>query len=328
LARLESRTTDRLPLMPITMMFAADTAGVLYGDYARDHRVLAEAQLKTAAKYRFDYLSAISDPARETSDLGGSVRWFDNQPPAIDEERAVLADKSALKKLPAPERVLGARMEDRLNAVRMLRERAGNDFLVEGWVEGPCALGADLRGLNTLMLDFADDPRFVEDLFAYVVALESHFARLQVDAGADLIGIGDAACSLIGPRRYQDPVLEWEQRLIAAIESAGAATRLHICGNTRRLLPAMGRTGARMIDLDYPSPMAEARAAMNPDQVLLGNLDPVRAVRDSHPARITADLEACWHAAGPHYIAGAGCEIARGTPEENLLAFTAFAASH
>ena len=40
LAILDGRAVDHLPLMPITMMFAADTAGVLYGDYARDYRVL------------------------------------------------------------------------------------------------------------------------------------------------------------------------------------------------------------------------------------------------------------------------------------------------
>ena len=39
---------DRLPLMPITMMFAARLAGVRYLDYCTDHRVLAAAQLQAA----------------------------------------------------------------------------------------------------------------------------------------------------------------------------------------------------------------------------------------------------------------------------------------
>ena len=43
--------------------------------------------------FGFDHVSAISDPAREVSDLGGAVEWFDNQPPAIDESRALLEDK-------------------------------------------------------------------------------------------------------------------------------------------------------------------------------------------------------------------------------------------
>jgi MtaA/CmuA family methyltransferase len=323
LAMLEGRPTDCLPLMPITMMFAGDTAGIRYGDYARDYRRLVEAQLKTAGRYDFDYVSAISDPAREASDFGATVEWFDDQPPAIVESQALLADKAHLAKL--PRRSLGPRMEDRLRAVEALKNAAGDHLLVEGWVEGPCALAADFRGVNTLMMDFADDPAFVEALFEFCVETEIHFAGRQIACGADLIGIGDAAASLVGPRLYRQFVLPYERKLIAGIQAAGGKTRLHICGNTRRLLKEMGTTGADMIDLDYPSPMEEGRAAMGPSQPLLGNLDPVRIVRDGTPAIVTAALEECWRAAGPRYLVGAGCEIPRGTPSENLEAMTRFA---
>ena len=96
LRKLRGEPTDSLPLMPITMMFAADLAGVRYGDYARDHRVLADAQVAVADRFDFDYVSAISDPAREASDLGATVEWFDDQPPAIVESRALLDEKSKL----------------------------------------------------------------------------------------------------------------------------------------------------------------------------------------------------------------------------------------
>ncbi len=67
---------------------------------------------------------------------------------------------------------------------------------------------------------------------------------------------------------------------------------------------------------------------MGPGQVLLGNIDPVRALRDGTPERITAMLEDCYQAAGPRFIVGAGCEVPPGTPVENLQALTDFARSH
>ncbi len=219
-------------------------------------------------------------------------------------------------------------MRDRIDAVAMLKQRTAGTLIVEGWVEGPCAIGADLRGMNTLMLDFHDDPVFVHRLFKFVVAMETAFAQRQVEAGADIIGIGDAAASLIGPRLYEKFVLPYEQELVAAIKAAGARVRLHICGNTRKILGGMGAVGADIVDLDFPSPVAEARAAMGPRQVLLGNLDPVRAVRDGTPESVTRALEACYEDAGPQYIVGAGCEVPRGTPTENLNAFKEFAQSH
>ena len=98
------------------------------------------------------------------------------------ESRALLSDKTSLKQLRVPDPASGARMSDRIEGVRLLREKAGADLLVEGWVEGPCAEAADLRGLNTLMFDFTDDAAFVRDLFEFVVEMNLKFGR-RADPG-------------------------------------------------------------------------------------------------------------------------------------------------
>jgi MtaA/CmuA family methyltransferase len=325
LSRLRGEATDSLPLMPITMMFAADLAGVHYREYASNHSVLADAQIAVAARFGFDYVSAISDPAREASDLGATVEWFDDQPPAIVESRALLDEKSKLTKLALPDLDAPGRMRDRIEAVRLLAERAGETHIVEGWVEGPCAMSADLRGLNTLMFDFSDDASFVEALIDFVVRMEIEFARAQVEAGATLIGVGDAAASLVGPKIYEEHVLPAERRLIGGIQALGVPVRLHICGNTKRIVKGMGQTDADIIDLDFPTPLGHARQAMRESQVLLGNIDPVRTLRDGTPESIEAALAECYSQAGSAYICGAGCEIPRGTPYANVEAMTRFA---
>jgi len=325
LARLRGGPTDSLPLMPITMTFAADLAGVRYLDYARDHGVLADAQIRVADHFGFDHVSAISDPAREASDLGAAIEWSPDQPPAIVESRALLADKDNFRALRLPDPAARGRMRDRVEAVQLLAERTGATRIIEGWVEGPCAMGADLRGLNSLMLDFFDDPSFVEALFDFTVRMEVEFARAQVGAGATLIGVGDAAASLLGPQLYEQHVLPYEQRLIAEIHALGVPVRLHICGDTRRIVQGMGRAGADIVDLDFLTPMDHARRAMPAPQVLLGNLDPVRELRDSAPERIHEALSACYAQAGPAYIVAAGCEIPRDTPLANVAAMASFA---
>jgi MtaA/CmuA family methyltransferase len=328
LAHLAGRPVDRLPLMPITMMFAAQRIGARYLDYCTDYRVLAEGQLRTAEAFGFDYVNTMSDPAREAADCGARVRYFDEQPVALDEEAALLADKVQLAGLKQPDPLGGGRMHNGIRAVARLRERVGSDLLVEGWIEGPMAEGADLRGINTLMLDFYDDPAFVHDLFAFVLELELRFAKEQVAAGADMIGIGDAAASLIGPEIYQEFVWPYEKRLVDGVRALGVPVRLHICGNTRAHLAGMGRLGCAIVDLDYPVPLAEARAQMGPAQVLIGNLNPVAGLRNSHPAAITAALAACHRDAGPRFIVGAGCEVPKDTPPDNLRALCDYARSH
>ncbi len=328
LAHLAGQPVDRLPLMPITMMFAARLAGVRYLDYCTNCHVLAEAQVRTAEEFGFDYVNAMSDPAVEAADCGARVQYFDEQPVAIVEEDARLADKIQLAGLRQPDPLGGGRMHNRIRAVGLLKEKVGRDLLVEGWIEGPIAEGADLRGINTLMMDFFDDPAFVHNLFTFVLEMELNFARAQVAAGADLIGIGDAAASLIGPGLYREFVWPYEKRLVDGVHALGVPARLHICGNTRAHLSGMGRLGCAIVDLDSMVPITEARAQMGPDQVLLGNLNPVTALRNSTPAAVTAALAACHRDAGPGFIVGPGCEVPRDTPAENLRALCDYARSH
>ncbi|RJP24337.1 MAG: hypothetical protein C4527_18990 [Candidatus Omnitrophota bacterium] len=325
---IKGQTVDCLPFMPITMTFAADRIGARYYDYATNYRILAEAQLRTAEEFDFDYVSAISDPAREAADCGGAVIYAENQPPDLDQSHSRLADKTELARLAIPDPLGGGRMHDRVRAVALLKEKAGENKLVEGWVEGPCAEGADLRGINTIMMDFYEDPIFLRDLFEFVVEMELRFAKAQADAGADLIGVGDAAASLLSPSLYEEFVWPFQKRMVEGIQAMGAMVRLHICGNTRHILEGMGRLGCEIVDLDYLSPLSEGREKMGPDQVLLGNLDPVKVLRDGTPETVRTAVEECHRQAGTRFIVGAGCEVTRDTPLENLRAMHDYARSH
>jgi MtaA/CmuA family methyltransferase len=324
-ACIDGKPLDAIPFMPITMMFAADHIGAPYGKYAADFRLLVEGQLRVAEAYDFDFVSCISDPAREAADCGAPVVWFEDQPPALDEGSALLADKTVLAGLKQPDPLGGGRMTDRVNAAALFREKTGGEKLIEGWVEGPIALAADLRGINHLMMDFFEEPDFVRELMAFAVETGLAFAKAQIEAGADIIGVGDAAASLVGPMVYDEYVWQYEKQLVDGIHAAGGMVRLHICGNTSPILEGMGRLGCEIVDLDHMVSMADARAAMGPDQVLLGNIDPVSMLRNGTPDAIRAALTACRAACGERYIVSAGCEVVRDTPLENLRAMRDFA---
>ena len=328
LAHLAGQPVDRLPLMPITMMFAGSLIGARYRDYCTDYRVLVEGQIRTAEAFGFDYVNTMSDPAREAADCGAAVEYFDHQPVALVEGQSLLADKARLLSLKVPDPRGGGRMHNALKALELYQQRVGKEMIIEGWVEGPIAEAADLRGINTLMMDFYDDTAFVRDLFAFVIEMELRFAREQIKAGADIIGVGDAAASLVGPGIYHEFVWPYEKQLVDGIHALGGRVRLHICGNTRQILEGMGRLGCDIIDLDSLAPLAEARQKMGPDAVLLGNLNPVTILRNGNPDDVTRAIAECHRQAGPRFIVGAGCEVPRDTPHENLRALCAYAHSH
>lgn len=320
-------SAPQLPFYPITMMYAADLAGRSYKEYATDAGVLVSGQLAMAEKFDACHVSAISDPCVESADLGAPVHYYDDSPPANVEEQALLADKAVLKNMSVLDPGTGARMSNRLEAVRMLSEQAGSECLVEGWVEGPCAEAADLRGLNRIMMDYFDDEEFVVSLLDFITEQEIRFALAQVAAGADIIGIGDAASSLVGPSIYEEFILPRTSRYFKAIHDAGALVRLHICGRIEPLYPLISSLEIDLIDVDSMNPLPAARRILGERPVICANLDPVAEVQNGTVESITKRLKEAMGEVETKFAVGAGCEIPRGTPEENLFAMRDFARS-
>ena len=275
------------------MMYAADHAGVKYGQYATDHRVLVDSQIAIAQALRFRlcFLHLRSGPR---SDRLRSARGDLRRPAAGDRRRRMPCwpTKQALATLQMPDPLAEGRMLDRVRAAALFQQEVGDTKLIEGWIEGPCAEAADLRGINTLMIDFFDDPDFVRDLFEFTLQLGIRFARAQVEAGVDLIGVGDAAASLIGPQFYEEFVWPYEKRLVEELHAMGTRVRLHICGNICSILEPIGKLGCDIVDLDFMVPVDKARQAMGDSQILLGNIDPVRVLKNGSPESITAAIAA------------------------------------
>jgi len=317
--RLRGETVDRAPNFDIYMQRAAHHVGRPLSCYYLDYRVLVEANLAVLEAFDLDIVQAISDPYREASDLGLDVEWPEDSLPV---RRAILLqapEQAAGLDLVAPED--GRRMSDRLEAVRRLRERVGDDAPVMGWVEGAFALASVLRGDTNLLLDIHDRPEWLKELLDRLVELGVAFARAQVEAGAHIIGLGDSMGSLVSPRQYRDFVLPYEQRVFAAVREAGAIPRLHICGNTRHLLADMAASGARVVDLDWMVDLRKAALAFGPSgPAPCGNFDPVGVMLQGTPEEVEAAVRRCAAAGGPRHFSAAGCEVPDGTPDANLLA--------
>jgi MtaA/CmuA family methyltransferase len=326
---MRGQAVDALPNVTITMMKAADEIGVPYRTYAADVDAHVRGQAAASRVYGIDHVSGISDPAVEASDLGAAVVWREDAPPAIDDNEPLLLDTRRLLGLEVPDPWSSPRMRKRIDVVTRLKNECGDEKAVEGWIEGPIAEACDLRGVSRIMMDFYDAPSFVRDLVAFVVEVELAFARAQVEAGADYIGMGDAAASLMGPDHYREFVWEAEKKCVRELHRMGVPVRLHICGNITPLLGMLADVEADLVDLDSMVPVREARQKLGPGRYLAGNINPVTEVLQGTPDSIGACLNSCFRdAGGAAYAVAAGCEVPRNTPARNLLAMARFAQSH
>jgi len=315
---LKGEPVDFLPRLPILMQFAAEYIGSNYGAFASDYRVLVEANLRCAAEFGFDQVSGISDPFRETQGFGAGIVYVTDGVPRCP--HPPLEDSKDLSSLARPDPLRSERMLDRVNAVRSFKERAGGGYSIMGWVEGPAAEGADLRGVTAFLIDLLDDPPFAAELMDLCLEVGIEFGRAQVEAGADTIGIGDAIASQVSPELYERLIQPREKRLVQALKSMGAAVRLHICGDTKHLLPGISELGVDIMDVDHMVDMRAVRRELGGKVALAGNIDPATAVRLGDPESIREAILKTYGEVGNPCMVAAGCEIPPGTPEENLRA--------
>jgi MtaA/CmuA family methyltransferase len=317
--RLRGEAVDRPPNFDIMMTFAVHHIGKLLSRYYLDHNVLVEANLAVQEAFSLDLVQTISDPYREAVDFGLQVTFPEDGLPL--RQMPLLKEPTDLLKLKSPDPFCGARMSDRLEGIRALRQRVGGEVAIMGWVEGALAEANVLRGDISLMMDLYDRPEWVEELLEKCVEVEIEFARKQVDAGADLIGLGDAIASQISASMYETHALPYEQRIFAAVHEMGALARLHVCGNTTHILGLMAQSGADIIDLDWMVDMRKAAELYGEKgPAICGNFDPVAVMLRGTPGQVGLAVNNCLRAGGQRGISAAGCEIPDGTPHENLLA--------
>ncbi len=324
-AVLAGRAPDLVPRIPILMQFAAEYIGSNYGAFASDHRVLVEANLRCAADFGLDQVSTISDPYRETSGFGAEIRYHrDGVPECVRPPLADLVPGDPIAgRFAAPDPLSATRMRDRVDAVRLFRERAGDRYSILGWVEGPAALAADLRGMSEFLVDLLEDPEWAGEVMDLCTDTSIRFAQAQIEAGADTIGVGDAVCSQISGPVHERLIWPRQARLMRAIKEAGAHVRLHICGPTRHLWSKLRELPIDILDCDHVVDMEAARATFPASVVLAGNLDPVSVLRFGRSEQVTDFVLRCQRVAGARFMACAGCEVPSGTPLDNLHALCA-----
>jgi MtaA/CmuA family methyltransferase len=316
--RLHGEPADRPPNLDILMTRAARHICQPLSRYYLDYRILVEANLAAREAFNLDILQAISDPYREAADFGLEVEFPADSLPV--NRRPLLQEPEDLKKLVPPDPATGRRMSDRLEAIRLFQEKAGGEVAIMGWVEGALAEAADLRSVYLIMMDLILRPAWLEELMEICAQVEIAFARAQIEAGATLIGLGDAVASQISPAMYRRFCLPHEQRIFQAVHEMGAVCRLHICGNTSRILPDMIESGADILDLDWMVDMKAACQQFGDRVSFLGNMDPVAVMLEGSPAKVYEATLYCMTVGGPRSISGAGCEIPEGTPVENFHA--------
>jgi MtaA/CmuA family methyltransferase len=309
---------ERIFFRPILMHFAARFINSTYGRFASDHKVLVESNIRTMEHFDTDMVSLISDPYRETSAFGAPVEYIDEGVPRC--LKLIVKTDDDVLNLPEPDVYKCDRTLDRINGAALFQKLLKGTVPIGGWVEGPLAEACDLAGVDNMLIHIMTDPDFTNRLMDKCLILAKKFAKAQVEAGCDLIGIGDAICSQIDRETYDLFVRDRHTELISYIHECGAPVKLHICGNITHLLESIRALDTDIIDLDWQVDIGEARKILGENIVLGGNINPVDVQGKGEMDVYKMSGKLVERHKAEKYLLAAGCEIPVSTPYENLMA--------
>ncbi len=268
---------ERVPFNPFIMHLAAAVDDIDYSNvYCQDAQVLARSQIKLANVFGIDHVHVSTDAYREASAWGVEMDFTGHTP--VAKTYLSLSDFDSTEE---PDLNSSTRVQNRIDAVELLSEQIGKDQCVVGWIEAPFAEICCLFGLMDVlkMARYADWSNRVSALIDRILPIQLEFAKMQIEAGADIIGAGDSAVSQIGPKRYETACLVHTQDLFKNI-STHVPVLYHVCGNSsvidgegRDMLELIASSGASILDIDYQVDMKLAKRKLGKKICLRGNTD-------------------------------------------------------
>ncbi|MEF8846427.1 MAG: uroporphyrinogen decarboxylase family protein [Bacteroidales bacterium] len=315
---LKGEPIDRTLFRPIVMHFAARYAGHTYGELASDYKVLVESNMRVMEDFDTDMVGLISDPYRETSAFGAPVEFLPEAVPRCNTK--IVTSYEDVQALKNPDVYKSERTRDRIKGAEYYQQLLKGEVPVIGWIEGPLAEAADLAGVSEMLMQLMTDPDFSNSLLDKCVVTAKDFAKAQLEAGCDIIGMGDAICSQIDPNTYATYVKDRQKEIVDFIHEQGGLVKLHICGDITHLLSEIKDLGVDILDLDWQVDLEEAYKIVGPDVIRCGNINPVDIQDGSYEEVKKISRTLVNNEKHRKYILSAGCEITVNTPPENLRA--------
>jgi MtaA/CmuA family methyltransferase len=233
----------------------------------------------------------------------------------------IIEDYATLNKLEVPDPKKDYRIKSAMETTRILIDEMAKEKFLYMTMVSPFTLVGELRGVETLMMDTILEPNFVLDMLKFANETVSTYCEHLMSSGVDGITLCDptASGSLVSKEdfnRFSQPYIKACGKVVT---KNGGYLMTHICGDTSDRLESVVDIGAHIFSLDYQVNLEFASKAIGDRQTLLGNVKPPQTLYSGTPKDVEDESKECIRkTGGKAFILGAGCDIAPGTPIENV----------
>jgi uroporphyrinogen decarboxylase len=209
-------------------------------------------------------------------------------------------------------------------AIRRIVREVGPTVPVLGFAAAPWTLacymveGRTKEGFATVKSFLLNEPATFRDLLHRIAQATIPYLKAQIAAGAAAVQLFDTWCGELSLRDYEEFALPATREIISGL--GGATPVIYYTKASHHLLPAVARSGANVLSVDWRVDMRALREKLGPRIALQGNVDP--AVLFAPPEEIRRSTQEAMSAlGGAGHILNLGHGILQHTPVENAQLF-------
>jgi uroporphyrinogen decarboxylase len=209
-------------------------------------------------------------------------------------------------------------------AIRRVAREVGPEVPVLGFAAAPWTLacymveGRTREGFATVKSFLLHEPATFRELLHRIAEATIPYLKAQIAAGAAAVQLFDTWCGELSLGDYQEFALPATQEIISSLD--GSTPVIYYTKASHHLLPAVARSGANVLSVDWRVDMHALREKLGPQIALQGNVDP--AVLFGPPEEIRrVTQEALSALGGTGHILNLGHGILQHTPVENARLF-------
>ena len=199
---------------------------------ARKAKELADALEYAFRLYRYDIILIFSDPYVEAEALGCQIDW-EPFPKILSRRENSGNDRTGII----------------IETAERLKRRVDVPIFVS--IKGPFSLASFLGGTETFFKELIIEEEKIKEMIAEALEFQIRYLRSLLSLGVNIF-IGDpcASASLISPKFFLKFAYQPLLRIIGEIKNNGLIVALHICGNTKPIIPFLDNLGCDILSLE------------------------------------------------------------------------------
>lgn len=251
-------------------------------EMVKNPAVAAEITMQPLNAYDLDAGIIFADILPPLEGMGIDLTFEKGEGPVIHNPLRSPADIAALR-VPDPRETTAFTLE----AIRLVQRELNGRIPLLGFSGAPFTLASyaiegggsrDYRATKILMYRH---PAAWHELMDKLTQLVTAYLLAQIEAGANAVQLFDSWAGSLAPDDYEQFVLPYVQRTIAAVNAAvnsdapATIPIIYFGVEMSGMLPVLRHIGADVIGLDWRIRLDDGWAQLGPGVAVQGNLDPV-----------------------------------------------------